>query len=388
MTTNNTIAEFLKKHEPDMFTLLENMVEIQSGSYNKEGVDRVAHLIQSSLKNNHLSFLSVEQKEFGNHLIARSVCREPENKQVLMVGHMDTVFPKDTSFNRYKSDDKYCYGPGVIDMKGGLVAGIYAIKALDKAGLLEKIPITFIFNSDEEIGSKTSKKLIRKEAKKSLFAFVMECGGRAGEVVTGRKGNISIKLDIKGKAGHAAFAGKTKASAILEFAHKTIKFESLNDPGRGISANVGQVTGGIGPNTVPENCSARIDFRFPDQAGYEYLKSQIENTVNDNTVSHTKSAFKIMTQRPPMPPNAANHKLFEIVQKTGAQLGYDIEEEFRQGVSDANLIADENIPVIDGLGPMGADDHSDKEHMLKESLIQRATLIACSVIGCWREFTT
>jgi len=207
-----------------MFRLLREMVLIQSSSYNKKGIDRVAGLIQSAFNNNKVFCHVVEQKTSGNHLIVRSFKNPPSHAPALLVGHMDTVFPEDTAFNWYKEDDKKSYGPGVADMKGGLIAGIYAIKALEHAGLLQKIPITFFFNSDEEIGSTSSGKLIKNEAKKSAFAFVLESGGLAGELVTGRKGRISIKLDIKGKAGHAAYADKNKASAIVELAHKTIAF--------------------------------------------------------------------------------------------------------------------------------------------------------------------
>ena len=175
---------------------------------------------------------------------------------------MDTVFPEDTDFNWYKEDRANSYGPGVADMKGGLVAGIFALKALIARGLLENIPVTFIFNSDEESGSGSSREIIRQEARNSAFAFVLECGGLNGEIATGRKGNLSIKLTVKGRAGHAAFAGPDKGSAILELARKTIEFESLNEPEKGISVNVGIFEGGIGSNTVAENAVANVDFRF------------------------------------------------------------------------------------------------------------------------------
>lgn len=153
MIINSRLIHFIKEYGPDMFDLLEKMVLIQSGSHNKEGVDRVSRLIESSLQSNSVSCRLIEQTKFGNHLIVRSLCEDRFDKQILLVGHMDTVSPKDTDFNLFREDSTKCYGPGVIDMKGGLVAGIFALKALDSLGLLKKIPITFIFNSDEEIGS-------------------------------------------------------------------------------------------------------------------------------------------------------------------------------------------------------------------------------------------
>jgi glutamate carboxypeptidase len=386
MTIHHRISAFLKTHHQEMFSLLEEMVRIQSGTYNKAGVDRVGRLILSVFQPHAVSCRTVGQESFGNHLVVRSLCEEPFDKQILLTGHMDTVFPEDTGFTGYKEDSARAYGPGVIDMKGGLVAGIFALKALDSKTLLKKMPLTFIFNSDEEIGSPGSKALIQQEATKSAFAFVLETGGRNGEIVTGRKGNLSLKLSIKGKAGHAAFAGKEKASAVLELAHKIIAFESLNDPDRGITVNVGKVNGGIGPNTVADHALARIDFRFTKPPDKVTLENSISEITQRNDVPGTGSGFTVLSSRPPMPASAKNKNLFKAVQETAQSLGFSVAEEFRAGVSDANVIAGEDTPVIDGLGPIGAMDHSEDEYMIKASLLQRSSLIACALIDCWAKY--
>jgi len=386
MPTQNRIISFLKTHHRDMFALLEKMVRIQSGTYNKQGVDQMVSLITSTLQSNAVSFKVIEQDKFGNHLVVRSLCEKSFDKQILLSGHMDTVFPEDTGFNWYKEEGTHCFGPGVIDMKGGLVAGIFALKALDNAKLLTKIPVTFFFNSDEEIGSPSSKNQIQKEAENSAFAFVFETGGRNGEIVTGRKGNLSLELKIKGISGHAAFAGKDKASAIVELAHKIIAFESLNDLDRGISVNVGKVNGGIGPNTVPEHALARIDFRFKEIADRTNLEKSISEITKKENVPKTSAQFTVLSSRPPMPSSERNKKLFLSVQETASSIGLSVSEEFRSGVSDANLIAEKQIPVIDGLGPIGAMDHSSDEYMIKASLLQRSILVACALIDCWERY--
>jgi glutamate carboxypeptidase len=386
MTEESHVISFLKEHETDMFALLQKMVLIQSSTYNKEGVDQVARLIESTFKSNNVLSHTIEQAEFGNHLVVQSLCQKRFNKNILVVGHMDTVFPKDTDFNWYREGSTKCYGPGVIDMKGGLAAGIFALKALDSIGLLKKIPITFIFNSDEEVGSPSSRDLIEKEAKKSALAFVLECGGLAGEVVTGRKGNLSLKLDIVGRAGHAAFADKDKGSAILELAYKIIDFESLNDFDRGITVNVGKIDGGIGPNTVAEHATARIDIRFKTHSEQAFLKEKIYAIAEKENLARTGAKLEIRSQRPPMEQNDANRKLFQTVNNVAERLGFSVKEEFRSGVSDANVIAAQKIPVLDGLGPSGANDHSSDEYMLKESLLQRSTLLASAIIECWKKY--
>jgi len=386
MTTNKRLIHFIKEHGPAMFDLLEQMVLIQSGSHNKEGVDRVSGLIESSFHSNSVTCRVIEQTKFGNHLIVRSLGADRFDQQILLVGHLDTVFPKDTDFNFFREDSTKCYGPGVIDMKGGLVAGIFALKALDALELLEKIPITFIFNSDEEIGSPSSRELIKAEAQKSSLGFVLECGGLEGEVVTGRKGNLSLKLNVFGKAGHAAFAGQDKASAILELAYKTIAFEALNDFEKGITVNVGKVMGGVGPNTVPEHATARIDFRFVEQQDCDFLKAKISEIAAKPKTPHTSVSFEIVSQRPPMEQSEGNRLLFQTVKGVADKLNFPLQEEFRNGVSDANIIAEQGIPVLDGLGPSGAKDHSKDEYMIKESLLQRATLLACSIVECWQKY--
>ena len=265
-THTAAMRSFLESKERDMFSLLEDLVLIQSGSHNKKGVDAAARRIATVFQEMGLDAETKVQPVLGNHLLVRTPGHAFDRAQILMVGHMDTVFPADTDFNWYREEETRICGPGVVDMKGGLVVGIFALKALQHAGLLDELPITFLFNSDEEIGSRSSLSLIQNEANRSAFALVLECGGLNGEVVTGRKGNLMVELHVEGQAGHAAFAEGDKASAILEMAHKTIQFESLNDFERGITVNVGKVEGGIGPNTVSDLCTAQIDLRYRDPA--------------------------------------------------------------------------------------------------------------------------
>ena len=386
MTALSAISKHTAEQTGNMFKLLKEMVLVQSSSYNKAGVDRVAALIAAALKSDSLVYETVPQEAFGNHLVIRTKAAAGSDKQVLLVGHMDTVFPEDTDFNWYKEDSTRSYGPGVADMKGGLVAGIFALKALDARGLLETLPLTFLFNSDEEIGSKTSHAIIQQEARKSAFAFVLECGGLDGNVVTGRKGNIVVQLDIKGQAGHAAYAASSKGSAVLELARKTIAFEALNNPDREMTVNVGLVGGGIGSNTVAENASATIDFRFTSGKDYRFLKNKIDELGTHCSVPNTVSAYEIISTRPPMPSCSENEKLFDSISDTAAKIGLKVAVEHRPGVSDANLIAAEKVPVVDGLGPAGAKDHSPDEYIIKATLPQRALLIAGSILDCREKF--
>jgi glutamate carboxypeptidase len=390
MTENDSLFEkiqsLLISRESSMFALLKELVLIQSGSYNKKGVDEVARRIAHVFKNDNVVTEIIEQNSLGNHLVVRSPCRSSGSNQILFVGHTDTVFPIDTDFNWYKEDDSNCYGPGVVDMKGGLVAGIFALKTLGDLGLLEQIPLAFIFNADEEIGSRSSIDLIQREASRSAFAFLLESGGLDNQIVTGRKGILTVELHVVGEAGHAAVAERNKASAILELAHKTIAFESLNDFERGITVNVGTVQGGIGPNTVPEYASAQVDFRYMVPQDLKYLEEKVSAISKKTTVHGTETRVDFISGRPPMQQSRASRELYHTVAQVADHLGYPVEEEFRFGGSDANFIADLNVPVIDGLGPIGGRDHSRDEYMIKQSLLQRAILLTCSIVECWKAY--
>jgi glutamate carboxypeptidase len=376
MNINKDISNFLTGHTESMLDLLKRLVVTQSGSRNKPGIDKIGLIIRKEMETMGFSCTLQKESILGDHIIARSPEYAPDKKQILITGHMDTVFPQDTDFNYFKQGEEHCYGPGVADMKGGLVVGVYAIKSLFHTCGLSGLPITFIFNSDEEIGSPGSRKLIQDEAKKSRIAFVLEAGGLKGEIVTGRKGNLSAELKITGEAGHAAFAKKNKASAILELAHKTIAIEKLNEPEKGISANVGTINGGIGPNTIPQHASAKLDFRFLTPNDLDQLTSRIKEICNKTTIPGTSTSLKITSGRPAMPETEETMALFQKIKDMADSINIPVVSELRQGVSDANLIASVGTPVIDGFGPIGAKDHSEDEFIQTDSLLDRSILFA------------
>jgi glutamate carboxypeptidase len=370
------LLEFLDRNERQMFALLREMVLIQSGSFNKRGIDALVEVVEHSLGSSCLGLNRVRRQEFGDHLVAFSPAVEKAEKAILLMGHTDTVFPEDTSFDTYREDEQHAFGPGVIDMKGGLVAGIFALKAFQETGLLENLPVRFLFNSDEEIGSHSSDPLIIDLAGKSACAFVLECGGMDGGVVTGRKGRLGIRVHTEGGEGHAAFAGVEKPSAILELAHKVIALEGLNDFSEGMTLNVGKIEGGIGPNTVARNACALVDIRYVSAPSRSFTLGKIREIVEREIVTGVKARFDIESERVPMPQDEKNRTLFRIAEDAARHLGIPIREEFRSGVSDANLIASLGIPVLDGLGPIGSLDHSEKEFMIKTSLVERTKLLS------------
>jgi glutamate carboxypeptidase len=290
---------------------------------------------------------------------------------------MDTVFPKDTAFRHFRQDSAHCHGPGVYDMKGGLVVALYALKALEHLGLLADLPVTVLCNSDEEIGSPASRAWIEEQTRNALAALVFEGAGPEREVVTGRKGRMGLNLTVHGRAGHAA-AGGDKSSAILELAHKIIALENLNGVA-GATLNVGQVSGGIGPNTVPDRAEAELDVRLPDQRTQDLIGEAIRKIAERSTIPGTRAELSTVGGRPPMPQSDGNRRLYAVARKHARRFGYELPEELRSGVSDANFIGALGVPVLDGLGPVGGLDHSDREFIVGESLAERAALTAAII---------
>ena len=369
-----TPIEYLEERYDEMLELLKEFVLIQSGTHNTQGVNRVCDAVVKAIEDLPVRITRLEHKQYGDTLIL-SFNSSGDSGNILIAGHLDTVFPDDTDFNWYREDEKNSYGPGVIDMKGGIVAVIYALKALNSCNMLSNIPIRVIFNTDEEIGSPVSREVIAAEAKKSAMALVTECGGKNGEVVTGRKGRQGLEMHVKGKAGHAANSIEEKSSAVLALAHKIIEIESLNNTFPDLTVNVGRIEGGTGPNSIPETAMAALDIRFRTEEALSAFMISLEEINNRIDVIGTTSRLVKVADRPPMVTTEQNRELYHIAAEAGERLGIPVVEEFRSGGSDANIIAAAGTPVIDGLGPLGRNDHSDREYMIKKSLLDRTKLL-------------
>ena len=391
MIDRQAFKSHLNEKSSEIFSLLERLVLIQSSTSNKEGVDAVATVIYEELSKLTGSLERLKEEDYGDHILWSSP-RVPTLEQLrsgsaaegedflLLMGHMDTVFPRDTAFNWYRDGGEKIQGPGVIDMKGGLVAGIAALETLHHFGLLANLPIRFFFNSDEEVGSPVSQKPLEELAKGTFSAIVLECAGKNREIVTGRKGKLSLDIETSGRAGHAATAGPDKDSAIVTLAKIILDLEELNSPKDGLSVNVGVISGGTVPNSVPDCAKARVDIRYTQKEQRKFIEEELSKIEKKRKAKITHTS-----QRPVMEQSKANKNLFEIVQREAKELGRDIEDEFRSGVSDANFLAHFGVPVIDGLGPSGGDDHSDREWMIKESLLERTLLLACAIISLCQE---
>lgn len=380
------IIQAIKAMWDDQLQLLEQLINQSSHSLDKKGVDDLGAILQKNLKRCDLNLIRHTHKHCGDTIAFASQAYKEGEPFILLLGHMDTVFPRESTFNRYREHGDKAYGPGICDMKGGLVVATSLIHALDRCGLLNEIPLVFLCNGDEEIGSIHSTEIIIKYGQSCLCGLVFECGGLGGEVVTARKGKKSYLLEVSGKAGHSAFTEQNgKASAILELAQKIIHLEALNGQGQGLVVNVGVIRGGTGSNVVPDHATAEIDTRFLTDEDGNDLQARIEEIARQCTIPGTSATCTITKQRYPMVPNSKNDTLFSLCREVAAKLGMTVSGETRSGVSDANTIAQCNKPVIDGLGPIGADDHSEDEWIVKTSINDRCLLATLSVLSLWKK---
>lgn len=378
------IKGYLVEHETAMFDLLERVVNINSYSSNPDGVNRVVDVLQETFEDMGFTTRRLSNDYTGDNLVAENPARIASGGGPLFVGHMDTVFPEEMGFSTFRKEGNMIYGPGTTDMKGGLVIGIFVAKALAAAGF-EDMPMGFFFNADEEIGSPHSRDLIVEEAKKSDFCFVMEGSGMGGEVVTGRKGRIVFDINVEGQPSHAGHCEFPKPSAIVEIAHMVTALEALNNPEEGTTLNIGLIEGGVGPNTVAAQATARCETRFVTTDIGNSVWAAIEAITTTPSLEGTSGSIKVHTNRPPMVTNDTILGLYSVVEKSAKDIGMEVRPVFRGGGSDANTISQADIPVLDGMGPSGAKFHTPDEYMLADSMVKQALLTAVSTVNAFKK---
>ena len=237
----DTILELVKKWSREQLEFLITLCEQNSHTFYKPGVDQVSGLVLEQLKDIFPIHKTVRQKDVGNHHILKT---HETGKSIYLLGHTDTVFPPDFSFQTCRKEGDWLIGPGTADMKGGLAVLVYALKALHQTGILERLNVTLILGSDEENGSVTSRSLYETERQNASACLVAECAGEKGEIVLSRNGKAGGRLECFGHDQHVSTATPEKSSAILEIAHKVIALEALNRIMPGVTVNVGKIEGG------------------------------------------------------------------------------------------------------------------------------------------------
>jgi glutamate carboxypeptidase len=371
------ILEWLGSQKGAMLALLEDIVNIDGGSYDKAGVDAVGVRIREFLEQNDIACESIPNENFGDAL--RATVGGPSNSAIMLMGHRDTVFPKGEPKRRpFKIEGGKAYGPGVADMKAGLVMNAFVLAAFKKFGGAPA-PLVGLFTSDEEIGSPACRPIIEAEAKRARAVFNYEPGRPSGNVVTGRKGGVFMKMEITGKAAHSGGKFTEGISAIEELARKIIALHAITDLTRGTTVNVGLVSGGQTVNTVAPWAKCEIDLRYVAPGDRADAMGKIARIVETANVPGTSATLAIAGEFNPLVQSPENKRLFEHYQACAGDLAITVDGEFSGGCADSGFTAAVGTPTICAVGPIGSDAHTPHEYLEVNSLVPRAQTLALAV---------
>lgn len=373
------IIDYVDSRREEILSCLKSLIDEKGGSENSSAVDRVGDIFCQEFT--RLGF-SLERMTgntpYGDHLLFYNHNQE---QSIILAGHMDTTFTSYEHLPEFHSKGEYCIGPGTGDMLGGLVVFLYAAKCLHALGKIDSLPLTIFLNSDEERGSPTSRPVFEKLAQKARYVMIAESAGAGNEIVIGRRGKLSFDITVNGVQGHAGNLVGTKASAVEEIAHKIIAIEGLNTQWKGTDLNAGKVRGGIAGNTVARQAILSSDIRYSFAEHEAEIRAAMHAIVENNSVPGCTSALTVTSERPlwkAASASAKQQKYLQQVEDAAFALNQPFGTEIRQGTSDANFFGAAGVRVLDGMGPIGFHDHSDREYIITESLFERIKL--CSLV--------
>nr|WP_185984589.1 M20 family metallopeptidase [Aureimonas mangrovi] len=371
---NGSVTSWLESRQGEMKTLLADLVNIDSGSHDKSGVDAVGARFAAF---------------FAGHGIPVSYTRAPEAGDIqhigsqgdgvfLLTGHRDTVFPAGEAARRpFRIDGTRAYGPGVADMKAGLVMHAFVLAAF--ARLRPELPVAALFTGDEEVGSRFSRPHIEAAARKARAVFNAEPGRASGNIVGQRKGGLFFRFDTFGKAAHSGANITDGASAIEALARIVLDLHALSRPDEGITVNVGLVSGGQSANTVAPRASGDIDTRYVTVEQRGTILAAIEDIMRRPHLPGTRATYELKSEFLPLQDSAGSRALVAAYLETARDTGLSIEAEFTGGCADSGFISAAGAPVVCGVGPVGGKAHTVEEYIEVDSLLERALIEARTI---------
>jgi glutamate carboxypeptidase len=377
------ITTWLATQQDAMVALLREMVDIDSGSYNKPGIDAVGAVVRRFLEGNGLTVEALPQSRHGDCLRASIPGQASGNAggNIVLMGHRDTVFPDgETTRRPFTIRDGIAYGPGVADMKAGLTMNCFVLAAFARFGGAPA-PLVGLFTGDEEIGSPEGRPVIEAEARRARVVFNSEPGRVSGNVVTGRKGGVFMAFSITGKAAHSGANFADGVSAIEELACKIQAIHALTDLERGITLNVGLVSGGQSVNTVAPKAEGQIDFRYVDPVDKSDIMARIDAIIGRSFVPGTRAELTVRGEFLPLTQSQSAKRLFELYVDSAAACGFRTDGEFTGGCADSGFTAAVGAPTICAVGPVGGNAHSPEEFMRIDSLVPRSQACARAILG-------
>jgi glutamate carboxypeptidase len=367
----------LKNRKTEMVRLLGRFVECESPSHDKAAVDAMGQIVAAEWKRRGARVKILGQRERGNHIRAELWLGEGRPQgQILVLGHLDTVYPLGTIAKMpFREAKGRAWGPGTFDMKAGLVFALFAVDALRAAQISHRKRFVFLWTSDEEIGSTTSRQAIEAEARRSDAVLVLEPSfGSEGRLKTARKGVGHAEIIVTGRAAHAGINPADGVNAVHELARQIEHLEKMNDPSRGITVQATVVHGGTVSNVVPAEARAEVDIRFSQLSDAPTLDRKLHGLRP--ILKGAKIEVRGGVNRPPLERTPAVEKLFTNAQSLMRDLGLALDEASTGGGSDGNFTSAIGVPTLDGLGAIGDGAHAPHEHVIISKLPERAALVA------------
>jgi glutamate carboxypeptidase len=371
------INDWLADQRDNMLGLLAEVVNLDSGTYNKAGVDQVGERFAAFFASHHVPVSRQHNDTFGDCFRASVEGRGP-GPGILLMGHRDTVFPSGEASRRpFTINGERAYGPGVADMKAGLVMNAFLLAAFNSVGQLSR-PLVALFTADEEIGSPSSRALIEAEARQARFVLNSEPGRVSGNVVSERSGGVFLQVDVRGRAAHSGANFRDGISAIEELAHKILALHALTDFDRGTTVNVGLVRGGQSVNTTAPQAEGQIDLRYRLPIDRERAMAAMERIVGECRVPGASASMSIIGEFLPLLPSASGD-LLRVYRAAAEDVGLILEGERTGGCADSGFPASIGVPTLCGLGPVGGKAHSPDEYIEVDSIIPRTQAAALTI---------
>ncbi len=363
------LLAYCQDRTDEMVDLLRACAEYETFTADKPAVDQFVSFLAGQLRDRGAVVERIPRREVGDLLLAKWNAGAP-GRPITYVGHMDTVWPAGTLAERpLRVEGGRLYGPGVADMKGGIVVMLSAIRALQERGEMPDRPIWALLTSDEETGSAHSRELILKVARQSGLCVIIEPATAEGAVKTWRKGAADCRLLVTGRASHAGAAPEAGINAVVELAHQILKLNALNDLRNGTSVTVTMARGGYTNNVVPESAEAYIDMRFLKRAEAERVQEAV--TALYPLLPGAQLEIIFGDNRPPLERDERMRATYAQLVRIADGIGVTLREDGTGGVSDGNLTASVGTPTLDGMGPTGEGLHAVDENVLISSLPER-----------------
>ena len=371
---------FIDGWQADMLALWEKLVNMESGTSDKADIDKVAAVVKETIEGFGGNARILEYPEAGNAVVAE-FGKPTDKAHVCFLGHYDTVFPHGTVARRpFRIEDGKAYGPGVLDMKAGVVIQIFAARALKEAGYGER-QIKIVLAGDEESGHPKSDmtQVFEDESRGAVAAVNFETGDVNEALIVGRKGMAAYDMTVRGVSVHAGREPEKGRSAILEMAHKVIDIQALTDFEKGITFNVGTIKGGVARNAVPDHAEIAVEVRVVEVDQIDYVNEKMREIAEKTYVEGTTTTCTRGVTFLPMSRTKENERLFDYVKSIAEELGFAAPHAIVSGGgSDSAYSVKAGVPTIDQMGAKGQWNHSDREYAVVDTLFERAKLaIAC-----------